>query len=397
MERKNRIYLDHAATTPLGSPARSAMEECLGASFGNPGSLHFFGQEAISRLDASRETIASFLDVPFRNILFAGSATEANNLVLRGAVKAFQKKFPLQKARIVVSAIEHESIAYTARDLETESVALTVIHCDSFGFTRADDVKEALGDDVAVVCVMLANNEVGSIQPIPQIAQAIKEFRGKNTYPLLHSDASQAGAFFNCSPHALGADIVTVSPHKMYGPKGVGILAFAKDKSPSDIISPLITGGGQEYGLRSGTENILAIVGACAALSHASQMREEWRENVASLRHFALHLLRDSLPGAFFHGAAEGDPSRPMAAHIINLRIPNKRSQDVLTRLDLAGIAASSGSACKARAMAQSPTLIAMGIPPEETLCALRLSLGVGTTREDIQKTANELARICSF
>jgi cysteine desulfurase len=347
----------------------------FGKSFGNPGSHHSFGQAAMAVLDASRETVAGSLGADFRQIIFTGSATEANNLVLRGVARSASGK--IRKPRIIVSAIEHESVLETARDLERSGFSLTVIPADASGIIDLEKLESSLSEDAALVSIMYANNETGAVQPVPEISKIIKKFRGDGTYPLFHTDAVQAFQFLDCNPEILGADFITISSHKIYGPKGVGAL-YARDKK---LLSPVITGGGQEFGMRSGTENIPLIAGfaEAARLAVSNRKKESIRER-ALKEHFWKE-AKKIFPKAETNGSVKTSLSLP---NIINIHFPGIPSQDMLTRLDLAGFAASSGSACAARSLQPSHVITAMGHPKDRALSSMRFSFGRQTKKQDI-------------
>ena len=288
MLSSGKIYLDYAATTPVDPAVLRAMRPYFSEKFGNAGSLHSFGQEAISALDVARETIAASIGADFREIIFAGSATEANNLAIRGVVdklKIINSK--LQKPRIIVSAIEHESILETARDLEKKGVDVVYLPVSKTGIVDLKKLATSLNKNTVLVSVMYANNEIGTVQPIKKIAEVIREF--KKDHPILfHTDASQAFQFLDCSVAELGVDLMTISSHKIYGPKGAGALYIkgSNKKSTANDLSliPQITGGGQEFGARSGTENIPAIVGFAKAAKLIARSRQVENKRIAELR-----------------------------------------------------------------------------------------------------------------
>ncbi len=270
-----RIYLDHAAATPVSPAVLAAMQPYFGRKYGNPGSLHSFGQEAMAAVDAARAKIAQAIGAEFREVVFTASATEANNLALRSAVRQFKIKNPKLKARpkIIISAVEHESVLETAYDLENDGVEVVEIPVDRKGVVDLKALEKELDARTVLVSVMYVNNEIGSVQPIAEISEAIKKWKRaagnpKTAYPLLHTDAAQAPAYFNCDVARLGADLMTLSSQKINGPKGVGALYIGPIR-PIGLIGPMVTGGGQEHGLRSGTENVPGIVGFATAMEAA--------------------------------------------------------------------------------------------------------------------------------
>ncbi len=373
-----RIYLDHAATTPVDPEVLAAMEPYFTERFGNPGSLHAFGQEAITAVDHARETIGRALGVDFRNIIFTGSATEANNLALRGAIQQFrstQKKAP----RIIVSAIEHESVLETAKELEREGVGVIYIPVDANGAVDEKKIKESLTPDTAVVSVMYAQNEIGTMEPIAGIGAAVKAFRGKNAYPLFHADAAQAFQFFQCMPKELNVDLMTLSAHKIYGPKGIGAL-YVRDH---DAIYPMTTGGGQEFGMRSGTENVPSIIGFSRAVERAAAMREKEARRLRGLRDRLWQGIREHFPKAALNGPEDGDQKLP---NILNVYFPGRDAENLLVKFDEKGLAASSGSACRSRALQSSYVIEAIGHAKDRARSSIRFSLGRPTIVEDIEE-----------
>ncbi len=370
------IYLDHAASTPVDPGVLEAMQPYFSERCGNPGSLHAFGQEAIAAVDRSRETIARALSADFRAVIFTSSATEANNLALRGAVQQFrsmQRKAP----RIMVAAIEHESVLETAKELEHEGVGVAYIPVDQNGIVYEKKIKESLTPDTAVVSVMYAQNEIGTVEPIASIGEAVRAFRGKNSYPLFHTDAAQAFQFLPCSPEALNVDLMTISAHKICGPKGAGAL-YVRDR---DLLYPMTTGGGQEFGMRSGTENVPSIVGFGKAAELAQAAREKEARRLRELRDRLWRGIKAHFPKAELNGPERDDQRIP---HILNVYLAGRDVERLLVKFDQEGLAASSGSACRSRALQSSYVIETLGYPKERARSSVRFSLGRPTTEEDI-------------
>ncbi|MEY4731660.1 MAG: hypothetical protein RL681_606 [Candidatus Parcubacteria bacterium] len=429
-----RIYLDYAASTPVDARVLRAMEPYFSVQFGNPGSLHAFGQEAIAAVDRSREIIAQALGADFREILFTGSATEANNLALRGVLGALRRHSfgtggspapaagdrlrsrsaaPRWQAgdqarrnsesflknaaetvppRLIVSAIEHESILETARDLERQGVEVVVIPVDRLGRIDMKKLVRALDERTALVSVMYANNEIGTIQPIAELSAAIRRFRerqNKGAWPLFHTDAVQAFQLLSCKPEELGVDLMTLSAHKLYGPKGIGVL-YVRKKTP---LSAVVTGGGQEFGLRSGTENIPAIVGFAEAVRLADRSRQKERERLYALMRDAWSGIRRQVRGATVNGVQIAAREERLP-NIMSIHVPGMNAEELLTRLDLAHIAASSGSACSARAHEPSHVLRAIGCSVRRANESIRLSFGRQTTKRDIDTVVSVLKQL---
>lgn len=425
--RNNRIYLDYAATTPVAPEVLEVMQPYFSEKFGNPGSLHTFGQEAQGAVDAARNRIAGSLGAESKEIIFTASATEANNLAIRGIVRgsaasSSEPRFarssgsrPLDLApaaplrgdqarrrsalsselaalpHIVTTVIEHESVLETCRDLERKKEAeVTYLPVTAEGVLRLSDVAQALRKETVLVSVGYANNEIGTIQPIPEIAAAISEFKiqnskVKNNYPLFHTDAVQAVQFLDCDVQKLGVDLMTVSSHKIYGPKGIAALSVRHIAK----LASIITGGGQEFGLRSGTENVPALVGFSRALELVEGLRERESARIGRLRDMLYSGILAAVPAAALNGAKE-----PRVPNNLNLSFPDYFGEELLLVLDREGIAVSTGSACRAKSREPSHVLSALGLPEERVRSSIRFSLGRFTTEEEIEKTVRTISYI---
>ena len=389
-----RIYLDNAATTPLDSEVRKAMEPYFSDLYGNPNSLHWFGQQARAAVDGARETIAQAIGARFREVIFTGSATEANNLALRGAVQkarpVFENMHTGKPMKVIVSTIEHDSVLSVAHELEKEGVEVVFIPVDAQGFVDLKKLEAALDERTILVSVMYVNNEIGTIQPIEEIAAIIKTFRERDNampyYPLLHVDAVQAFQFLDCTVDTLGVDLMTISAHKIYGPKGIGALYARTMDSVTHrhgdrlyMISPRIAGGGQEFGMRSGTEHVAAIAGFAKAVELAVARREDEGKRLGQLRARLWEGMQDAYPSAVVNGA-----EYKTIPNILNVHFPGHRGGELLIALDLHGVAVSSGSACAARSAMPSHVLTALGFDDARAGGSLRFSLGRHTTERDI-------------
>ena len=427
MNHKLRIYLDYAASTPVDPQVFAAMKPYLSEKFGNPGSVHSFGQEVMEAVDSSRETIAKAIGAEFREIIFTGSATEANNLALRGAVQGAMHFVP----RVIVSAVEHESILETVRELEKEGVEVIYLPVDKNGVIDVQVLEASLNERTVLVSVMYANNEIGTIQPIARISKIIRNFREtrdkrqaarKETspcliphiscrFPLFHTDAVQAFQFLDCDVNlpsgGLGVDMMTLSAHKMYGPKGVGALYVSdKRQATSDNrktkptphftfpVSPILTGGGQEFGMRSGTENVPSIVGFAKAVELRSYSLIRANERISELRDYLWRGIKGMYPKAEWNGAAIRGGGPAIIPSVLNVYFPGHEAQDILTRFDLRGIAVSSGSACRSRALEASYTIMALGHSKERAKASIRFSLGRPTTKKEIIRVLMALRKI---
>lgn len=394
-----RLYFDYAASTPVDPLVERAMRPYFLEKFGNAGSLHSFGQEAMTAVDRSRETIAEALGANFREIIFTGSATEANNLALRGVIKSFkQRTTGVSRPRLVVSSIEHEAVLETARDMEKDGAEVVYAAVNKEGVVDLKRLADALNERTILVSVMYANNEIGTIQPLFEIKKIIDDFKKRNfpkktTYPLFHTDAVQAFQFLDCNVKKLGVDLLTISAHKIYGPKGIGALYVRQETGDkrqglrgsmshvAGCLSPIVTGGGQEFGLRSGTENVPLVVGFAEAVRLLAKSRERDSERIAKLRDFLWRGIKKVFPKAELNGPAAGSSRLP---NILNVCFSGHRSEDLLVKFDLAGLAVSAGSACSSRANRPSHVIGALGYPRERALSSIRFSLGRPTTKKEV-------------
>ena len=381
-----KIYLDYAASTPIDPRVEEVVIKTLKV-FGNPSSLHSFGQESLSIIDESRLKIANFFGLKPEEIIFTGSATEANNLALRGVIKFCRFKTNLENLHIISSQIEHVSVLNTLKDLEREGVAVTYLPVSSDGRIRIQDVNSFLKRETVLVSVMAVNNETGVIQPIEEISRVIRNYRriNKSSFPVFHTDAVQAIQYLDCQLDHLGADLLTTSGHKIYGPKGVGALIVKRGTG----LEPIITGGGQENNFRSGTENIAAIKGFSEAPALIKENHREENARLEKLRKKFLEGIMENWPKAILNsGGAKTVP------YIINLRFPGQKSDELLVQLDLAGLAVSSGSACSVRALTPSHVLLAMGLTDDEARTSLRFSFGRFTTEKEIAEALKILKKV---
>ena len=371
-----RIYLDHAATTPMRPEVRAAMEPYLSADgFGNPSSLHADGQRAKRALDAARDTLAQALGGQFSEITFTSGGTEADNAALVGVLLA---RGP--GSHLVTTQIEHEAVRETADFLKKLGFGVTFVPVDEFGRVSPQVIADALTDRTALVSVMHANNEVGTVQPLREIADTV---HARGAY--LHTDAVQTFGQLPLDVHALGADLVTLSAHKVYGPKGAGAL-YVRSSVP---IEPLLHGGGQERERRGGTENVPAVVGFGEAVRLMLPEREAEAMRLTELRDQLLGALRHRLPEIVLNG----HPTERLPNNL-NVSFPGLDAETLLLALDRAGISASSGSACTSGSIEPSHVLTAMGLPEDRVRSAIRLTLGRGTTPEQIDRTVDILAGI---
>ncbi|MBI5913313.1 cysteine desulfurase [Candidatus Azambacteria bacterium] len=394
-----RIYLDYAATTPVDKKVLAAIMPYFSERFGNPSSVHGYGQEALVALDRARHAVADMLGCLSQEVIFTGSATEANNLALGGVVhQALEKGKPVH---IITSSIEHESVENPLMQLaQGPNVSVTHIPVSRDGFIDLDKFQKALTGHTVLVSVIYANNEIGTTQPISRIADIIRTHNKKfQVFPLrgisrretsfkskvlFHTDAAQAAYYLNMKTDELGVDLMTLSGHKMYAPKGVGVL-YVKKGTP---LTPLIVGSGQEYGKRSGTENIPGIVGmgeACAQI----QENKEIVEKIKKLRDYFIAEVLGKINIASLNGAQEN--RLPGNA---NMLFKGVRAQDLIVMLDGEGVAVSAGSACQSKALAFSHVLSAIGLSEKDARSSIRFSFGKYTTKKDIDYTVAVLVKL---
>jgi cysteine desulfurase len=365
---KKRIYLDHAATTPVHPDVLEAMLPYFSDAGHNPSSLHAEGRRARAALDFARDRVASALDVSRKEITFVGSGSEANNQAIIGTSRLLR-----ERGRHVVSTqIEHRAVLHALDALRDEGFEITLLPVDERGLIDTQSFANALRSDTILATVMFANNEIGVLQPIAMLAAAARE-RGV----IFHTDAVQGVGLKAIRPRELGVDLLSLSAHKFYGPKGVGVL-YVRD---GVALAPLVHGGGQEFGRRSGTENVAGIVGLAAALGRAVEGRKERAVRIATLRDRLENGILASVSGVRVNGA--GAPRLPSTSSI---SFDGIDSESLLMRLDLAGVAVSAGSACASGALEPSHVLKALPIDPRWHQGVIRFSLGEATTEEDIER-----------
>ena len=369
-----RIYLDHNATTPLDPLVADRMAQAMRDTWGNASSIHHFGQQAKAGIDQARGEVGALIGAEASEIVFTAGGTESDNLAIRGAAEALE---PSGRKHLVTSAIEHEAVLNTMKALQRRGWRVSIVPVDASGIVSVDRVREAITDDTALVSVMHANNEIGTIQPIAEIS-AIAHEKGA----LMHTDAVQSAGKIAVDVRALGIDMLTIAGHKFYGPKGTGALWV---KRGVRLISP-ITGGRQERSRRAGTENVPAIIGLGVAASIAARKWQTEGPRLAALRDRLETGMLSSVRGTDRNGAAS-----PRVPNTANVSIDRVESESMLIGLDLAGIAVSSGSACSSGTLEPSHVLKAMGLPHARTLGSIRFSLGSGNTDADIDRVLEAL------
>ena len=373
---QRRIYLDHNATAPVHPEVVSEMEAALRELFGNASSIHLDGHRARAAIDDARRKVACLLGCTARRIVFTAGGSEANNQVIKGLALAPWNR----KRHLVVSAIEHPSVLAACRWLAELGFKITVLKVDGHGLVDPRDVLRAITLDTFLVSVMAANNETGAVQPVREIASAVR-----GTGVPFHVDAVQAAGRIPLDAAGIGADFLTLSGHKIGGPKGVGALYVGKDVQ----LDPLVHGGGQEHGLRAGTENTVAIVGmgkaAQLCLRHLPDMETRVRPLCRMLREGILDLVPDAV--------VNGDP-RQTLPNTLNVSLPGIRGESMVIALDAQGISLSSGSACRSGSPEPSGALLAMGLTQEQAHCSLRFSLGPASTHDEIARVLASMGEI---
>ena len=364
-----RIYLDHNATTPIDPAVVDRMTAILREEFGNPSSVHHFGQRAKAAIDEARSAVAALIGADPGEVIFTGSGTEGDNLAIRGVAEALE---PTGKRHLIVSAIEHEAVLNTAKALTRRGWTVTMLPVDDSGIVSPESLRLALTDGTALVSVMHANNEIGTIQPVEALARLAHERRA-----LFHTDAVQSAGKVPIDVKALGIDLLTISAHKFYGPKGVGAVWLRRGLR---LQSPM-TGGKQERGRRAGTENVAGIVGMGVA---AAQVRGKMADEGAQLA-----VLRDRLEEgvlASVTGTAINGARTPRVPNTTNISFDRTEAESLLIALDLEGIAVSTGSACSSGTLEPSHVLKAMGFPAHRTQNSIRFSLGAANTDADVDR-----------
>ncbi|AUZ31521.1 cysteine desulfurase family protein [Bacillus sp. GM2] len=372
-----RIYLDHAATSPTDPRVVEKMLPYLTENFGNPSSIHSFGRESRKWLDGTRELIAREIGAHPNEIVFTSGGTEADNMAILGTALAREQ----QGRHIITTKIEHHAVLHTCNRLEEMGFDVTYLDVDESGRISAEQVKDALRDDTILVTVMYGNNEVGTIQPIDEIGDLLKDHRA-----LFHTDAVQAFGFLPIDVQKSRIDMMSVSGHKLNGPKGTGFLYVNENVK----LSQLLFGGEQERKRRAGTENVPGIAGLGEAVLLSGQEREE---KSALYRRFKDIVIRTlEADGVSFDVNGSREHSLP---HILNLYFPGVSVESLLVNLDMAGIAVSSGSACTAGSVLPSHVLSAMfGEEDDRLTSSIRISFGFGNTEEQVERAAKELATI---
>ncbi|MDE2780467.1 MAG: aminotransferase class V-fold PLP-dependent enzyme [Chloroflexota bacterium] len=379
MSSQGLIYLDHAGTTPTDPRVLEAMLPYFSQLYGNPSSMHTVGQEARYALDNARERTARVLGCRTSEVVFTSGGTESDNAAIIGAATALHET----GNHVITSSVEHHAVLHTCQYLENLGYEVTFLPVDEYGAVSPEQVYNATGPDTTVVSIMYANNEIGTVNAIPEISQAVHQRAQElDRTIVMHTDAVQAAGYLDLNVRQLGVDMMSLSGHKFYGPKGTGVL-FVRRGTP---YLPLLLGGGQERERRSGTENIAGIVGLATALELADAEREAAAETCKHLR----DRIADEIMATVPNTSLNGHPTQRLPNNV-NFSFEGVEGESILLGLDMAGVAASSGSACSSGSLEPSHVLLALGQTAELARSSLRLTLGKENTEEEIDYLINTL------
>ena len=381
-----RIYLDNAAGTPIDELVFDKMLPYLKDKFGNPSAIYHEGMVAHSAVDSARTQVANMLGCHSDEIIFVGSGSESDNLAIKGVLAGYNREND-GVPHMITSVIEHPAVLTTIKKLEKkELITATYIPVDGDGLVDPKDVKEAITDKTILVSIMYANSEIGTVQPILEISKVIRKIRGNIvTYPYFHTDACQAVNYLDMDVETLGVDLVTLNGSKNYGPKGVGALY----KKRGVKLQQIIDGGGQEEGLRAGTENVAGIVGMGEAIEITEGLRISESERLTQLRDYFIEELKKAIPDIILNGSAV-----KRLPNNINITIPDMENDLAVIGLDAYGISTSSKSACKSSDSESSYVVKALGDKDAQIGSTLRITMGRDTTKESVDFTVSSLLKI---
>ena len=395
--KMKRVYLDHAATTPLDVRVKNAMEPFWREDFGNAGGLYEEGRLAKNFLSQFRETIAKLIGARADEIIFTSGGTESDNLAIFGVAAAIAPRsstlgvespktpsvFP-RGAHIITTKFEHHAVLEPCQQLVKEGFDVTFLDVGEYGLINSEDVRKALRPETILVSIMYANNEIGTIQPIAEIGKIIKEFRElkRKSYPLFHTDACQAAGYLDLTVNNLGVDLMTINGSKIYGPKGIGFLY----KRAGVKIKPQIIGGGQEMRMRSGTEPMALIAGLAMALEIVQAEKESESNRLAPLRDYFIEQLMNKIPKVVLNG----HPAKRLPNNV-NISILDIEGEALVLYLDAKGISFSTGSACTSESLEPSHVILALGKPYECAHASMRFTMGRGTVKENLDYVLGEL------
>lgn len=387
LNKKPQIYLDHAATTPTDPKVVSKMLPYFTKVFGNPSSLYNLGRNGLIAISEARKVVAKIMECSPAEIIFTGGGTESDNLAIFGVVRGRVA----EKKHVITTTVEHHAVLYSCERLEKEGCEVTYLPVDEFGLVTPEQVIKAIKPETVLVTIMYANNEVGTIMPIAEIGKAIEKYnqteRIAKQMPrvLFHSDACQAAGVLDLGVNRLHVDLLTINGSKIYGPKGVGVLFKKRDVK----ILPIIFGGGQEFGLRSGTENVPGIVGLAEALMLAQKSKDKENARLTQLQKY----LKDNLQKKITKLKFNGHPTKRLPNNL-NVSILDIEGEALLLYLDEMGIQAATGSACDSQSLEPSHVLLAMGLPYEFAHGSLRFTMGHSTTKKELDYVLKVLPEI---
>lgn len=383
-----RIYLDHAATTPVDKEVLKAMLPYFSDKFGNASSLHSFGREGGDAVEKSRGILAGFFNAKPEEIVFTSGATESNNLAVKGVVRAYSRdeKNKGKKPHIITTQFEHSCILKTCQNLEKEGIAeVTYLPVYSDGIVKLNDVKKAIKENTILISIMYVNNEIGTVQPIAEIGKMLKKYKAKNGYPIFHTDATQGVNYFDCNVERLGVDLLSMSAHKIYGPKGVGMLYVRKGAK----IRQIQDGGAQESGKRAGTLNSPGIVGLGKAIELLERKGKGDAKKISALRDYLIRRVLKEVREVRLNGSKE-----KRSPNNANFSFRDVEGESLLLYLDMEGIACSTGSACSSGSLEPSHVLLSIGLKHEDAHGSLRVTLGKHTTKKDIETFISKLKKV---
>ncbi len=381
---KQLIYLDNSATTKPSPGVVKAMIECLTNIYGNPSSVHRLGVEAEKAVNTAREQVARILKAGTKEIIFTSGGTEANNLAIKGAAYSYANR----GKHIITTQIEHPAVLKVCGQLELEGFEVTYLPVNNEGVLLPEDLHRALREDTILISTMYVNNETGSIQPLEELSSIIKTVRNNNKLPIWHVDAVQALGKLPLNPEKLGVNLMSLSAHKAHGPKGIGALYL----SAGTRLKIQIDGGGQEFGLRGGTENVPAIAGFGVAVAELEDSLNKNNEQMAEMKKMLVEGILDSIPRCRLNGPMPG--SKYSAPHIANISFIGLRGEVLLHALEGEGIFVSTGSACSSRKKSDNGVLRAMGLSDVEQEGAIRFSFCAHNTPEQVGVVIDKLKEI---
>jgi len=404
--RNKRIYLDYAATTPVDKEVFKEMKPYFSEKFGNAMSIHSFGQVALAAVDKARERAAKFFGTTPYEIIFTSGATESNNLAIKGVVKSYYSQFSTKyesgtniritnknfvKPHIITTAFEHHCVLHACKSVEKEGLAeVTYLRPGKDGLIKTAEIKRHIRSNTILVSVMYVNNEIGTVQPIKEISKLIKLTNDQrptaNHRIVFHTDATQAINYFDCDVNKLGVDMLSMSAHKIYGPKGVGLLYIRKGTP----VKQIKYGGDQEYKMRAGTHNVPGIVGLGKAIEQVRSSKfKVQNKKILELRDYLIKRVLKEIPKSKLNGSKiKRSPNNA------NFSFKNIEGEGLILSMDMEGIACSTGSACSSGALTPSHVLLSIGLKPEDAHGSLRMTLGKYTTKKDIDTAVDKLKEV---